>query len=193
MVRINKIYTKTGDKGETMLADCSSISKASPILSAIGLIDSLNVALGHSVLAAKEMNTRPSQQAQLVYLQNRLFDLGAELAQATQVEKITAADTTLLENWIDEITKEIPPLTSFVLPGGNKFSLALHTARCQCRQAELACWQINKEYKISAELLIFLNRMSDYFFALSRLACHEADESELLWQPGLKFQIDDDL
>ena len=188
MVRINKIYTRTGDKGETMLADGQSVTKSSPILAAVGLIDSLNVALGHCVLIAKEDNQVASQQIQLAYLQNRLFDLGAELAKAVQAEKITVEDTEMIEEWIDEITLQTPPLKSFVLPGGNKLSLSLHSARCQCRQAELACWALNETNQLSSELLIFLNRLSDYLFALSRFACIEKGLDELLWKPGLKFK-----
>ena len=171
-----------------MLADGKSIPKSSPILAAVGFIDSLNVALGHCVLIAKENNQIASQQIQLAYLQNRLFDLGAELAKAAQAEKITVKDTGMLEDWIDEITQKIPPLKSFVLPGGNKLSLFLHSARCQCRQAELVCWELNELNQLSTELLIFLNRLSDYLFALSRFACIEKGLEELMWEPGLKFK-----
>ena len=188
MVRINKIYTKTGDKGITMLADGQSVPKSSAILVAIGLIDSLNVAIGHCVLIARDGNHISYKQTQLAYLQNRLFDLGAELSKAVQAEKITSKDTAMLEDWIDEITNKTPPLTSFVLPGGNKLSLYLHSARCQCRQAELACWGLNEVNQISSDLLIFLNRLSDYLFALSRFACIEKGLDERLWEPGLKFK-----
>ncbi|GLS42291.1 cob(I)yrinic acid a,c-diamide adenosyltransferase [Methylobacterium brachythecii] len=187
MVKLNKIYTRTGDKGTTGLANGERRSKADLRVEAYGAVDETNACVGLARLHAD-----PRIDAMLAAIQNDLFDLGADLATPpsdTPLEyeplRIVPSQVTRLETDIDALNADLKPLTSFVLPGGSAFSAALHLARTVCRRAErvtVALAAIDSE-KISPEAVQYLNRLSDFLFVASRVAnANGADD--VLWVPG---------
>lgn len=188
MVKINKIYTKTGDHGQTYLANGHKIQKTDLRLSCYGIIDELNSQLGLCRLQAVKYSNYSLEKIEL--LQNRLFDLGAELALApepTDSDKkfyISLKDSITLEKWIDECSALVPELRSFVIPGGQELNASLHIARTICRRAEISVWSLAQAEPVSENLLIFLNRLSDFLFALARRVSFETNTPEILWKPG---------
>ena len=184
MVKINKIYTKTGDDGTTGLVGGARVRKDSVKVSAYGDIDELNSFIGW----ARTIATADFAE-KLAQIQNELFDLGAELATPTdsktnKVPKIPAAFATRLEQWIDEVTERVPELRSFVLPGGTELNARLHICRTVCRRAERSVLRLSQEEKVSSDAIIYLNRLSDFLFALARAESHRASVPEYLWKPG---------
>jgi cob(I)alamin adenosyltransferase len=178
-----KIYTKTGDGGETGLFGGMRVSKNDPLVQVYGTIDELNAALGlaHGVCHA-------SQKAQLQELQSDLFVLGAELACAPgktdklRLRLIDAEDSVRLERWIDAAEEELPQLSNFVLPGGSPGAAHLHLARAICRRAEREFVGVQQRLGLRPELGIFLNRLSDLLFVLARQANARAELPDVLWQ-----------
>ena len=186
MVRLNKIYTRTGDAGETGLADGSRISKAHPRSVAIGDVDEANSVIGVALLHVADEDHR----ALLSTIQNDLFDLGADLA--TPGEDFTPGEATLrivasqvarLEREIDSINERLEPLRSFILPGGSAGAAYLHLARTVVRRAERAAVAAAREVSINPEAIIYLNRLSDYLFVLARLVS-KGGGGDILWRPG---------
>lgn len=179
-----KIYTKTGDAGETGLFGGARVFKDDPRVEVYGTVDELNAALG---IAAAHCDSR--QQALLLRLQADLFVVGAELAAAEgktdklKVSLIGEADIERLEQWIDAAESELAPLRTFVLPGGCPTAAYLHLARAICRRAEREFVRAQKTQALRAMLGIFLNRASDLLFVLARQANAFADVSDIPWAP----------
>ena len=185
MVKLNKIYTRTGDDGTTGLVDGSRCPKHSARIEAIGVVDEANSALGLAAAAldgeAREAVTR---------IQNDMFDLGADLA--TPGEDFTPSDLVLrilpaqvewLEARIDAATERLTPLTSFVLPGGSETAARVHIARASVRRAERAMTALAGQAPVNPAALAYVNRLSDYLFQLARLANDEG-RGDVTWVPG---------
>ena len=180
MVRLNKIYTRTGDAGETGLVDGSRASKADPRFAAIGDVDEANSALGVALLAVADDKAR----AMLARIQNEMFDLGADLATPAGIEgalRIQPDQIARLEREIDAMNEDLAPLRSFILPGGAGGSAALHLARAVVRRAERAAVAAASGFSPAA--LTYLNRLSDHLFVLARWVARERG-GDILWQPG---------
>lgn len=189
MVRINRIYTKTGDDGTTALADGSRLSKASHRVSAYGDVDELNSYLG--LIRTMAASTWADLSINLEKIQNELFDLGSNLATregaATYpVFQVTDKHLQYLETLIDDITDKLPPLTSFVIPGGTILNGHLHIARAICRRAERSVVKLSQSEPVNNNIIIYLNRVSDYLFALCRAESTRSGVPETLWIPDHK-------
>jgi len=170
-VRLTRIYTRGGDKGETSLGDGSRVSKLDPRVAAMGDVDELNSFVGWA--------------GGLDRVQNELFDLGADLSVPFDVEdrlRITDEAVSGLEQGIEEANASLPELKSFVLPGGSEAAARLHVARAVCRRAEREALAAAEELEISRLALVYLNRLSDLLFILARAA--NAGGEEPLWKPG---------
>jgi cob(I)alamin adenosyltransferase len=184
MVTLSRIYTKTGDLGETGLGDGSRISKASLRITAIGAVDEANSAVGIARLDAEgEMD------AMLARIQNDLFDLGADLCTPEDGRKaegrlrISSAQVERLEREIDTMNATLSPLTSFVLPGGTALAAHLHLARAITRRAEAAIVELSAQEQINPEALRYANRLSDHLFVMARAANNQG-MGDVLWGPG---------
>ena len=184
MVTLNRIYTKTGDLGETGLGDGSRISKASFRVTAIGAVDETNSAVGIARLDAEG-----EADAMLSRIQNDLFDLGADLCAPEEGRKaedrlrISGAQVERLEREIDAMNKKLEPLTSFVLPGGTALAARLHLARAIARRAEAAMVALAAKEKINEAALRYANRLSDHLFVMARTA-NNGGMGDILWVPG---------
>lgn len=189
MVKLNKIYTKTGDDGTTGLVDGSRIAKNAPRMAAIGDVDELNSAIGVAICAIDN----DALVAKLRVIQNDLFDLGADLATPAEegddfepsemVLRVTPSQVGRLENDIDEANEKLDPLTSFILPGGKNDAAAIHLARAICRRAERTAVTASQSGSINPQALAYINRLSDYLFVLGRLL-NDGGKSDILWVPG---------
>jgi cob(I)alamin adenosyltransferase len=182
LVKLNKIYTRTGDGGSAGLVDGSRVSKSSPRMAAIGEVDEANAAIGVAIAALGGGDTA----YQLLKVQNDLFDLGADIATPGQVDgalRIVASQVARLEVEIDEMNDELDPLTSFILPGGSPAVAALHLARAIVRRAERAAVSLNEAEPLNAQLLAYLNRLSDHLFVAARFVAAR-EGGDILWQPG---------
>jgi cob(I)alamin adenosyltransferase len=195
MVKINKIYTRSGDAGQTGLSDGSRVPKDSLRVQAYGTLDELNAAIG----LARVWNERGRQDTAarwldgvLRKLQDELFDLGSELATPPACSypgrfQVGLDQIRALEALIDRCTAETEPLLSFVLPGGGPVSGFLHLARTVCRRCERVLVGLSREEpETGAHPLVYLNRLSDLLFALSRWAGKNRGETEYLWERGLQ-------
>jgi len=178
-----KIYTKTGDSGDTSLFDGTRVSKTDPRVAAYGDVDELQACLG----VARAAGLPADLDEMCVSLQRDLFALGARLADpshkiAKRVEKIVINDdsVTRLEGWIDRLDTEIPPLRHFILSDGAPAGAALHLARTVCRRAERAVLSLGKD-AVEPVVLIYLNRLSDLLFTMARAANHRAGATETPW------------
>lgn len=188
MVKINKIYTRTGDDGSTGLVGGERVRKDHPRVTAYGDIDELNAVLGWARTLCEKL-PRPTLLSKLTLIQNELFDLGAELATPAGTTwegrlVMTAAQSTRLEQWIDELTGGIPELRSFVVPGGTELNSILHMARTVCRRAERSIISLMQSEPVSTELQTYVNRLSDLLFAMARHESSISGASEYLWVPG---------
>ena len=188
MVRLNKIYTRTGDAGDTGLGSGERRAKYDARVAAYGEIDELNSVIGLARLHTRDHIDLARIETILARVQNDLFDLGADLCvPPTEGEsgglRMTPAQTTALEGAIDDLNAELAPLTSFVLPGGSPAAAALHQARTVCRRAERAIvWLAGKE-SVGAPVIAYVNRLSDYLFVAARYA-NDRGASDVLWVPG---------
>ncbi|GAA4009562.1 cob(I)yrinic acid a,c-diamide adenosyltransferase [Sphingomonas swuensis] len=181
MVKLNKIYTRTGDAGQSGLVDGSRVSKASARMHAIGEVDEANSAVG---LAATSVEGE--RGSMLRRIQNELFDLGADLATPGEMEgalRILPSQVERLESEIDAMNADLAPLTSFVLPGGSTAVAALHLARATVRRAERWTVALGDEEALNPAALAYLNRLSDHLFVMARHVANE-EGGDLLWQPG---------
>jgi len=171
------IYTKTGDKGETSLASGRRVSKTDVRIEAYGTVDELNSWVGalQSVITNGELRVENGKQ--LAVIQHKLFNLGAELSEAPG-EWITENDVNAVEKWIDEIQAVVPPQRAFLLPAGSEPVTRCHICRTICRRAERRMI----DAKASDIALRYINRLSDYFFVLSRLVCYQNGETEIEWK-----------
>ena len=191
MVVLNKIYTKSGDKGETSLGNGKRVSKTSLRVEAYGDIDELNSFVGIAVShCSNEIKNK------LERIQNDLFDIGADLCIPITEKKdssqnqlrILENQTKWLENDMDSMNKNLLPLKSFILPGGSKLSSSLHVCRTVCRRAERNIIKLNEKEKINQNIVIYINRLSDWFFISARVSNNNGKE-DILWVPGANRQI----
>jgi cob(I)alamin adenosyltransferase len=176
-VRLTRIYTRGGDKGETSLGDGSRVSKLDPLVRAYGAIDELNSVVGWANVEARD--------DRLGRIQNELFDLGADLSVPFQPDdgKLRIVQHAL-ERECDEANASLPELKSFVLPGGSEVASRIHVARAVCRRAESVALWAASERPVNPLALVYLNRLSDLLFILARAANAEAGVDEPLWRPG---------
>lgn len=178
-----KVYTKKGDKGETSLIGGKRVSKAHARIEAYGTIDELNSFVG----LVRDYCSDQAQNELLYKIQNTLFVVGSNLA-STPDSKMEIPDLKLkeieeLESAIDTMELELPALKNFVLPGGHPAVSHAHVARCVCRRAERLCVLLTDEESIDDSIIPYLNRLSDYFFVLSRKLAYDNDAEEVIWQP----------
>ncbi len=190
MVKLNKIYTRTGDNGTTGLVDGSRVLKSDARLQAIGEVDEANSALGVAIQALESDEGSTPLVAQLRRIQNDLFDLGADIATpGTQFEpspmelRIIAGQVDWLEAAIDAANEQLPPLGSFILPGGSQAAGQMHMARAITRRAERALVDAAQSVGINPFAVTYLNRLSDYLFVLCRLI-NSTRGGDILWVPG---------
>jgi cob(I)alamin adenosyltransferase len=181
-VRLTRIYTRGGDRGETSLGDGSRVSKLDPRVAAYGAVDELNSQLG-LVLAQNDL--APDLRTPLERIQNELFDLGADLsvpfAAGDERLRVTQPQVDELERLCDEHNERLPELKSFVLPGGSEAAARLHVARAVCRRAELTALAAAREVELDPLVPVYLNRLSDLLFIFARVS-NSGDEP--LWRPG---------
>lgn len=188
MVKIGKIYTKTGDSGSTGLVGGRRILKSAPRVEAYGEVDELNAWCGYIRTVLLQLNFLDLGD-QIGIVQNELFDLGSQLAVSVDdlpqgIPLLEESQITRLEEWIDTITKGLPELRSFVLPGGSQAVSLVHIARTVCRRAERHVIELSLSEFVAAEVKVYLNRLSDYLFALAREVAKRTETEEFLWQPG---------
>ena len=186
MVRLTRIYTRTGDQGLTGLVDGSRISKAHPRAQAIGDVDEANSLLGVAFLQVED----DAQRAMIRRVKNELFDLGADLATpgddfapSEMRLRIVQSKVDRLEAEIDAMNAELEPLNSFILPGGGAAAAHLHLARAVVRRAERMAVAATDEVALNPLALAYLNRLSDHLFVLARVAA-KAQGGDTLWEPG---------
>ncbi len=187
MVVLNKIYTKTGDTGETALGNGVRVEKHSLRVSAYGTVDELNATVGMARLAAEG-----DTDSLLSLIQNDLFDLGADLCRPDMekddgagypVLRMTAAQTKRLEREIDAMLERLEPLRSFILPAGSPLAAQLHICRTVARRAERLTVELAAEEEVNGAAITYLNRLSDWFFCAARIANDEG-RADVLWKPG---------
>ena len=179
-----KIYTRTGDKGETALYGGKKVSKTHARIKAFGSVDELNAFLG---LASAEEAVPDLIATILTKTQSDLFHLGAELATPEDKEAGIAAvgesDIVQMERWIDEMESRLKPLKTFILPGGGKLSASLHVARTVCRRAERKIVALSETAKLRSEVVQYTNRLGDLLFVMARYANLKAGLEDRLWNP----------
>ena len=183
MVYLDRIYTRSGDAGETSLGDGSRVPKTSLRIVAYGSVDELNATIGAARAATGE-----EIAANLATIQNDLFDVGADLCVPAadgddKSLRVTPEQVSWLENTIDTFTDRLEPLTSFVLPGGSPAAAALHQARTVCRRAEIEVLRLSEHETVTDQVLISLNRLSDLLFVVARSANNDGRD-DVLWVPG---------
>ncbi|TPG40500.1 cob(I)yrinic acid a,c-diamide adenosyltransferase [Sphingomonas koreensis] len=186
MVKLTKIYTRTGDAGTTGLVDGSRVSKADSRLATIGDVDEANSAIGVAIAALDEGAPR----AALIRIQHDLFDLGADIATpgddfapAATALRIVPDQVTRLERELDALNGDLAPLTSFILPGGSPAAAALHLARAIVRRAERTAVAASQQVTLNPAALAYLNRLSDFLFVCARFL-NQTAAGDVLWKPG---------
>ena len=189
MVKLNKIYTKTGDDGTTGLSDGSRVKKYDLRPTSYGEVDELNSYIGLILNSLKKDENYTYLIDILKKIQNDLFDLGADLSTPYEKEpkfaplRIKKSQVLFLEGLIDKFNKKLKPLNSFILPGGGEISSWLHVARTVARRAERSTSKLSDEKYINKHSLIYLNRLSDFLFVVSRIT-NDNGNSDVLWVPG---------
>lgn len=194
-ISITRVYTRTGDRGDTALVGGQRVPKDSPRIEAYGTIDELNAIVG----LARTFNEERLADGEhhrwldevLRRVQNELFDLGSELATPPGVEyegmfRVGEEQVTALEALMDHCQKDLDPLRSFTLPGGGRINAFLHQARTVCRRAERQLLRLSRAEPIGEWPLTYVNRLGDLFFVLSRWVARHAGEKEYLWERGLR-------
>jgi cob(I)alamin adenosyltransferase len=188
MVYLSRIYTKTGDRGDTALGDGTRVAKDHPRVEAYGTVDELNAVLG--LLLAYIPPSDGEAGGLLRDIQNDLFDLGADLSvppppppAADGRLRVRAGQAARLEQAIDRLNAGLPPLTSFVLPGGSPPAAWCHLARTVCRRVERAVVTLGRSEPLNPQILIYLNRLSDLLFVLARVL-NRGGQGDVLWVPG---------
>ncbi len=190
---INRVYTRTGDQGDTGLAGGQRVPKDGARIEAYGTVDELNSFLGVTRATVTEMAAMEPRLAILgaimLRVQHELFNLGSILATLPQdvhakQARITDAEVAQFEREMDRMNEDLPPLRSFVLPGGSRLNGELHVARTVCRRAERACVALGRVESVPAEAVKYLNRLSDALFVWSRWASYVTNTPETLWQPN---------
>jgi cob(I)alamin adenosyltransferase len=189
MVKLNKIYTRTGDKGSTGLGDGQRVAKASPRVNVMGTVDEASGVIGVARNEAAKLDD-PAAAAMLMRIQNDLFDLGADLCMPGEDKpedvrlRITPGQVKRLEKEIDAMNADLTPLTSFILPGGAPAAAHLHLARSVVRRAERDCWALAEGDHVNAPVLQYLNRLSDHLFVMARWINLKTGAGDVLWKPG---------
>jgi len=179
--RLSKIYTRTGDQGDTGLGDGSRISKDHVRVTAIGSIDELNSFIGLSIEEIKEHSELSSIYEFLSRSQHRIFDLGGEIS-IPGYQIINENHVSEIETALDFLNADLAPLENFILPGGHKLIAVLHLCRSVCRRAERDLVTLKREESINEASLKYLNRLSDYLFVAARYAARELQIDEVLWE-----------
>jgi len=178
MGRISKVTTKTGDKGETGLGDGSRVSKSHPLIRLLGEIDELNSYLARAIASCN----KDTIIVELQSIQQDLFNIGGEVSMPkTEINLLTKDRISFLEDRIAKLNEQLPPLEEFILPGGDEFCSRIHVLRAVCRRVERYCVEVMEEGLKIRYWLLYLNRLSDYFFVLSRYYSLEDGEDEILW------------
>ena len=193
-IRITRVYTRSGDSGDTGLVGGKRVPKDAQRIEAYGTIDELNSIVGLARVFNAETavgTARDRLEAILQRVQNELFDLGSELATPPDAVyegmfRMGEHEVTALEQVMDECQKDLEPLNSFILPGGGRVSAFLHQCRTVCRRAERIVLRLGREEDIGPGPLRYLNRLSDLFFVLSRWIAKQSGEPEYLWERGLR-------
>lgn len=197
-IRITRVYTRVGDDGETALVGGRRVAKDTLRIEAYGTIDELNSIVGLARVFNAESRTAPEIRDRLDDIlrgiQNELFDLGSELATPSDAAyqgmfRVGADEVTALEQLMDECQETLEPLNSFILPGGGRVSGFLHQCRTVCRRAERTVLRLSREEDIGPWPLRYLNRLSDLFFVLSRWISKHSNETEYLWERGLRAHV----
>lgn len=189
MVKLNKIYTKTGDKGETGLGDGSRVPKHSPRVAAYGTVDETNAVLGLARLETAKLDDGGVAEAMLGRIQNDLFDVGADLCTPERENpeypplRVTPGQVARLEAEIDQMNAELKPLESFILPGGGAAASWLHLARTTARRAERLITELAEAENINPETIAYMNRLSDHLFVMGRYL-NDKGAADVLWVPG---------
>jgi cob(I)alamin adenosyltransferase len=176
--RLSKIYTRTGDDGSTGLGDGTRVPKENLRVEAYGTVDEANSAIG-VVLSTPALP--PAVASCLIEVQHDLFDLGGELCIPGH-RMIESAHVDRLETALDGFNEALPPLKEFILPGGGPAASACHVARAVCRRAERRCWSLARAETVSADVLKYLNRLSDLLFVLARVLARHEHGSEVVWR-----------
>ncbi len=198
VIRLKRIYTRTGDKGTTALVGGKRVPKESGRLEAYGAVDELNSVVG--IVRTYVPNYREGlgddfnwYSQMLRRIQNELFDVGSELATPPEAEypemhKMGEGEVKQLEQEMDLMEKAFEPLKSFTLPGGGVLNAFLHQARTVCRRAERVCWAVKREEGLSDQVIVYINRLSDHLFVQSRWVARRLGEPEFLWDRGLRLE-----
>jgi cob(I)alamin adenosyltransferase len=178
-----KIYTRTGDDGSTGLLGKGRVQKSAPRVEAYGSVDELNASLG----VVRVLDRERWLESEIGAIQSQLFQLGAELATVApehlaKLERISDADITALEGWIDRLDADLPALKNFVLPGGTALAAELHRARTVCRRAERRLIALRQEEAVEPRLVAYLNRLADLLFVMARWCNQRAGVAEIEWQ-----------
>jgi cob(I)alamin adenosyltransferase len=193
-VRINRVYTRTGDRGETALVGGKRVAKDSLRIEAYGTIDELNSIVGLArVFNEESLDAGEAHRfldEVLCQIQDELFDLGSELATPPEffqqgMYRVGSGEIARLEKLMDKCQKDLEPLKSFILPGGGRVGAYLHQCRTVCRRAERDILRLSREEEINSDVIKYVNRLSDLFFVLSRWMAKQTGEQEYLWQRGL--------
>ena len=194
-VRINKVYTRTGDKGETALVGGKRVPKDSARIDAYGTIDELNSIVGLARVFNEECldagEGHRFLDGVLCRIQDELFDIGSELATPPEffqdgMYRVGEEEITQIEKLIDQCQQDLEPLNSFILPGGGRVGAYLHQCRTVCRRAEREILRVSRTEDINDRVIKYINRLSDLFFVLSRWIAKQTGEQEYLWQRGLQ-------
>lgn len=175
--RLSTLYTRTGDNGNTGLADGSRVPKHSPRIQLLGDLDELNCCLG--LLQTEAMP--PELKACLLEIQHLLFDLGGDVSLPGR-HSLDKAHSDWLEIWLDEFNQSLPPLKEFILPGGNRGAAYCHLARAVCRRTERRAVELAQQESLPANTVLFLNRLSDFLFVAARIIARQDHQDEILWQ-----------
>lgn len=173
---MTRIYTRSGDGGESGLANGQRINKTDQLFAVLGDVDELNAQVG----MIRALNEEEVIDKQLSKIQHKLFDLGAQVAQY-KGNNISADDIKQLETWIDQWQEQLEPLKQFILPAGNQVGSAAHLARSICRRAERGAWLAAEKHEVEEEVMQYLNRLSDYLFVLARVL---NGGNEVFWDVG---------
>ena len=186
MVKITRVYTKTGDAGETSLAGGVRVSKRDVRIEVIGTVDELNSWLGLIVATMHESQKDFSDLVQKMHrIQNELFDLGASLCFVDKQDRyLRASHAQVLEKEIDEMNLNLSPLNAFILPGGSQVSAQLQVARSVCRRAERVLIQLAEKASVEKHAIPYVNRLSDWLYVMARWVNNQLKIDEPLWKPG---------
>jgi cob(I)alamin adenosyltransferase len=179
-----KIYTKTGDKGQTSLIGGTRVAKHHLRIETYGTVDELNSYIG----LVRDAFQHEHSKNILKEIQDRLFTIGASLASDPEksrmkIPDLLESDVELLEKEIDKMNRHLPELKNFILPGGNIHSSYCHIARCVCRRAERLAVQLYESDRVDEKVIVYLNRLSDYLFVLARFISHTEHSEEIVWNP----------